>query len=80
MDIRILIGMPLWYAKSVLEGKNIPYCVEQTVSRSHYFACDEQEIYVVRARLVDDVVQLLVNYSLAKSDTVLAALQPDNGE
>ncbi|RHA11808.1 hypothetical protein [Megasphaera sp. AM44-1BH] len=78
MDIRILIGMPLWYAKSVLEGKNIPYVLEQTVSRSHFFTCDDQEIYVIRAVETDGVVHLLYNYSLKASDSVQQALH--NGE
>lgn len=74
MEIRILIGMPLWYAKSVLEGKNIPYVLEQTVSRSHYFSCDDQEIYVIRAVERDGVVHLVYNYSLKASDSVQQAL------
>lgn len=74
MDIRILIGMPLWYAKSVLEGKNIPYVLEQTVSRSHYFSCDDQEIYVIRVVERDGVVHLVYNYSLKASDSVQQAL------
>ena len=74
MDIRILIGMPLWYAKSVLEGKNIPYVLEQTVSRRHYFSCDDQEIYVIRAVERDGVVHLVYNYSLKASDSVQQAL------
>ena len=47
MDIRIFIGMPLRYAKSVLQEKNIPYVVERTVSRSHFFHCDPDRKSVV---------------------------------
>lgn len=47
MDIRIFIGMPLRYAKSVLQEKNIPYVVERTVSRSHFFHCDPEQTYVI---------------------------------
>lgn len=75
MDIRILIGMPLWYAKSVLEHGNISYCVDWTSSRSHYFHCDESQVYVIRARREDGIVHLLVNYNLEKSPSVQEALQ-----
>lgn len=75
MNIRSLIGMPLGYAISVLQEKNLTYHVEQTVSRSHFFHCDEQAVYVIRAVEKDGVVQLLVNYSLEKSESVEKALQ-----
>ena len=75
MDIRIFIGMPLWYAKSVLQEKNIPYVVERTVSRSHFFHCDPEQTYVIRANAGDDgVISLLVNDSLEMSESVAAAL------
>lgn len=75
MDIRSLIGMPLGYAKSVLEANKMAYSVTQTVSRSRFFACDEAAIYVIRATVAaDGSVVLLVNYSLKKSDSVSDAL------
>ena len=75
MDIRIFIGMPLRYAKSVLQEKNIPYVVERTVSRSHFFHCDPEQTYVIRATAGDDgVISLLVNDSLEMSESVAAAL------
>ena len=43
MDIRIFIGMPLRYAKSVLQEKNIPFVIERTLSRSHFFHCDPEQ-------------------------------------
>lgn len=48
MDIRILIGMPLGYAKSVLEKEHIAYEIEETVPRSHFFTCDHEAVYVIR--------------------------------
>lgn len=77
MDIRIFIGMPLWYAKSVLQEKKIPYVITQTASRSHFFHTDPKRIYVVRAsEATDGTVTLLVNESMEWSDSVNAAL-PD---
>lgn len=75
MNIRSLIGMPLGYAISVLQGKNLTYIVERTVSRSHFFHCDEEATYVIRAIEKDGVVHLLVNYSLTKSESVQHVLQ-----
>lgn len=79
MDIRIFIGMPLRYAKSVLQEKNIPFVIERTLSRSHFFHCDPEQIYVIRAQRRDDgTVCLLVNDSLEMSGSVAAALR--NGD
>ena len=79
MDRRIFIGMPLRYAKSVLQEKNIPYVIERTVSRSHFFHCDPEQTYVIRAQLRDDgTVCLLVNDSLEMSESVAAG--PRNGD
>lgn len=76
MDIRIFIGMPLWYAKSVLQEKKIPYVLKQTVSRSHFFHTDPAHIYIIRASQEEDgTVVLLVNESMQMSDSVTAALQ-----
>jgi hypothetical protein len=75
MDIRIFIGMPLRYAKSVLQDKNIPYVIKHTVSRSHFFQCDTSEIYIIRAQMRENVAHLLVNYTLQKSDSVKQILQ-----
>ena len=75
MDIRIFIGMPLPYAKSVLQEKNIPYVVERTVSRARFFRCDPEQTYVIRAKAGDDgVISLLVNDSLEMSESVADAL------
>lgn len=75
MDIRIFIGMPLRYAISVLQEKNIPYVVERTLSRSHFFTCDPAQSYVVRTREEEGVVYLLVNYTLQISESVRDALK-----
>ena len=80
MDIRIFIGMPLWYAKSVLEGKGIPFTVEETKSRSHFFKCNEQAIYVIRATYANEQIHLLVNYSLEASEDVRNILRDRNGD
>ena len=40
MNIQDLIGMPLWYAKSLLEKENIPYTLAYTESKSRFFKCD----------------------------------------
>lgn len=73
MNIQILIGMPLWYAKSVLEKNNIAYKIKETVASSRFFVCDENQVYVVRATMSDNVVILLTNYNLAMSDSVQKA-------
>ncbi|MCH4178454.1 MAG: hypothetical protein LKF47_01125 [Megasphaera sp.] len=75
MDIRIFIGMPLRYAISVLQGENIPYVVERTMSRSHFFKCDPERSYVVRAREEGGAVHLLANYTLQLSETVAHVLK-----
>ncbi len=74
MDIRNFIGMPLRYAISALQKQNIPYRLERTVSRSRFFPCDEEELYVVRVRMQDGYVHLLTNANLKKSDSVMQAL------
>ena len=79
MDIQILIGMPLWYAKSVLEGKNISYDITETVSRSRFFACDEHEVYVVRATMEQDRAVLLTNRNMVMSDSVRLAIDQLEG-
>lgn len=79
MDIRIFIGMPLRYAKSVLQEKNIPFVIERTLSRSHFFHCDPEQTYVIRAQRRDDgTICLLVNDSLEMSGSVAVALR--NGD
>jgi hypothetical protein len=80
MDIRIFIGMPLWYAKSVLEEKGIPFTVEETKSRSHFFKCNEQSVYVIRTTYTNEQIQLLVNYSLEASQDVCNILRDRNGD
>lgn len=80
MVVTNLIGMPLWYAKSVLQENNIPYILERTTSRSHFFHCDERESYVIRVLEREGVYRLLVNYSLEKSDSVNAALRKGDEE
>ncbi|MGN0949083.1 MAG: hypothetical protein ACI4NR_09380 [Megasphaera sp.] len=71
--------MPLRYAKSVLQEKNIPYVIERTVSRSRFFHCDPGATYVIRAQEREDgTVSLLVNDSLEMSESVAAVLR--NGE
>lgn len=75
MDIRNFIGMPLRYAISVLQEKNVSYAVERTTARSRFFSRDEESLYVVRAREQDGVVHLLVNANLKKSETVIRMLQ-----
>lgn len=80
MDIRILIGMPLWYAKSVLQRENISYTITETVSRSHFFPCDDQQLYVIRVREEDDGrVTLLINRSLVMTESVSQAIQGREG-
>jgi len=80
MDIRIFIGMPLRYAKSVLKEKDIPFTVEETKSRSHFFKCNEQSIYVIRATYVNEQIHFLVNYSLEVSNDVCNVLRDRNGD
>jgi len=80
MDIRIFIGMPLRYAKSVLEEQAIPFTVEETKSRSHFFKCNEQAIYVIRATYANEQIHLLVNYSLEASEDVRNILRDRNGD
>jgi hypothetical protein len=79
MDIRILIGMPLWYAKSVLENNGLSYVIEETASRSHYFKCDAEKIYVIRAKFVVDKVHLLVNHSLEINESIDHILRDREG-
>lgn len=80
MDIRILIGMPLWYAKSVLQRENISYTITETVSRSHFFPCDDQQLYVIRVQEEDDGrVTLLINRSLVMTESVSQAIQGREG-
>lgn len=74
MDIRIFSGMPLRYAISVLQEKNISYVIDRTMSRSHFFVCDPERSYVIRAKEEDGVVRLLVNYTLQASDSVAPVL------
>lgn len=76
MDIRKLIGMPLWYAKSVLEREMLSYTIVETASRSHFFTCEKGDAYVIRTKELDDhVIELLVNDSLQKSESVCRVLQ-----
>lgn len=75
MDIRDFIGMPLRYAISVLQGKNVPYIIERTEARSRFFPRDEENLYVIRVRMQDRAVCLLVNATLKKSETVTRMLQ-----
>lgn len=74
MDKEKLIGMPLRYAKSVLEAEHIPYSIERTGSSSRFFVCNEQEEYVIRVIEAAGELCLLVNYSLEQSDSVRQAL------
>ena len=76
MDIRNLIGMPLRYAISVLREKNMAYTIERTVSRSHFFPCEEGNSYVIRVKQIDAAtVCLLVNDTMKHSDSVSRVLQ-----
>lgn len=76
MDIRNLIGMPLRYAISALRGKNMAYTIERTVSRSHFFPCEEGNSYVIRVKQIDAAtVCLLVNDTMKHSDSVSRVLQ-----
>ncbi len=76
MDIRNLIGMPLRYAISALREKNMSYTIERTVSRSHFFPCEDGDSYVIRVRQADDdTICLLVNDTMKKSDSVSRVLQ-----
>lgn len=77
MDIQILIGMPLGYAKSVLEKEHISYEIERTESRSRFFECDDEALYVIRAIQEDGYVRLLINSSLKKSESVSAIVKGD---
>lgn len=77
ISIDDLIGMPLRYALSVLQENKIPYLVERTTSRSHFFHCDETKSYVIRVKEREGVWHLLVNYSLEMSASVAAALGKD---
>lgn len=74
MDIRIFSGMPLRYAISVLQEKNISYVIDRTMSRSHFFGCDPERSYVIRAKEEEGIVHLLVNYTLQASDSVARVL------
>ena len=79
MDIRIIIGMRIRCAKSVLQARKSPFVLERTLSRSHFFHCDPEQTYVIRAQRRDDgTVCLLVNDSLEMSGSVAAALR--NGD
>lgn len=76
MDIRNLIGMPLRYAISALRERNLSYTIERTVSRSHFFPCEDGDSYVIRVKQTDeDTVCLLVNDNMKKSDSVNRVLQ-----
>ena len=76
MDIRNLIGMPLWYAISALREKNMSYVIERTVSRSHFFTCEDGDSYVIRVKPIDaNTICLLVNDTMKKSDSVSRVLQ-----
>ena len=74
MNIHDLIGMPLRYAKSLLEKENIPYTLAYTESKSRFFRCDPDALYVLRVRHEDDGLSLLVNKSMVMSDSVRAAM------
>ena len=73
-----------WHAVTVcqilvLQEKTIPYVIERTVSRSHFFHCDPQQTYVIRAQEREDgTVCLLVDDSLEMSSSVAAVLR--NGD
>lgn len=76
MDIRNLIGMPLRYAISALREKNMAYTIERTVSRGHFFPCEEGNSYVIRVKQIDAAtVCLLVNDTMKHSDSVSRVLQ-----
>ncbi len=76
MDIRNLIGMPLRYAISALRERNLSYTIERTVSRSHFFPCENGDSYVIRVKQADnDTLCLLVNDNMKKSDSVSRVLQ-----
>ncbi len=75
MDIQRFIGMPLRYAISVLHEENITYRVERTWARSRFFQCDENELYVVRTRMENGIVVLLVDATLKKSESVQRILK-----
>lgn len=79
ISINDLIGMPLRYALSVLRENNVPYLVERTKSRSHYFHCDETRSYIIRVKEREGVWHLLVNYSLQPSASVAAVLGKEEG-
>lgn len=79
MDIQILIGMPLGYAKSVLEENNIPYIIKETVARSRFFVCDKGQSYVIRVHRENDTVVLLTDFNMRMSDSVKAALDTLEG-
>lgn len=78
IPIDYVIGMPLWYAKSVLQREMIPFVLERTKSTSHFFHCNEDESYVIRVTEREGVWHLLVNYNLEQSQSVKDAL--GNGE
>ncbi len=76
MDIRNLIGMPLRYAISALRERNLSYTIERTISRSHFFPCEDGDSYVIRVKKSDDdTICLLVNDNMKKSDSVNRVLQ-----
>ena len=77
--IQTFIGMPLWYAKSVLEKNNITYTITRTSSRNRFFVCDQQRPYVIRASQCDDGVLLLINDSMVMSDSVASAFKHMEG-
>jgi len=79
MDIQVLIGMPLGYAKSVLERENIPYAILMTQGRSRFFQRDEQRMYVVRTLEENGIVKLLVNPTLVCSASVGEAIRNREG-
>ncbi|MUP59034.1 hypothetical protein C3L56_03310 [Veillonellaceae bacterium M2-4] len=74
MEKKVFIGMPLGYAKSILEQENIPYQVVRTRAISRFFTCDETADYVVRVTEDPGKICLLVNYNLIMSNSVLQAL------
>lgn len=78
IPIDYVIGMPLWYAKSVLQEEQISFVLERTESRSRFFHCNEEESYVIRVLEREGVWHLLVNYNLEQSQSVKDAL--GNGE
>ena len=46
MEKKVFIGMPLGYAKSILEQENIPYQVVRTRAISRFFTYDLSLIHI----------------------------------